>query len=165
MSQQPFYISQATCLLCKWQGLESECGRRAGEFAKVYLVCPSCFKHRTRHRTNYACVVTHNVHAECGKWHPENTPCHKPRLASPNLPRPVEKAREWTELVEPRVGEINGLPSFRGTMTHVSEMLCRVRLQDGREVEAHKDWFIVDKAEKEAKPTKKSQAKLIADLI
>lgn len=160
-----FYISHATCLLCKWHGLESECSKRTGEFARIFLVCPSCFKHRTRHRTNNACIVTYPVHAECGKWHAEGTPCGQTRVASANLPRPVEKAREWTPCKELLVGEINGLPTFRGTMTHTSEMLCRVRLQDGRDVEAHKDWFVVDKAEKEPRQTQKSQRQVIADLI
>ena len=60
-----------------------------------------------------------------------------------------------------KLGEINGIPSFRGTMQAWNDKgRCLVRLATGRLVLCSKDSFIEDKPEKEDKVKALSPAKI-----
>ena len=51
-------------------------------------------------------------------------------------------------LTEPRAGEINGLPNFRGLLVATNGILCYLETETGRLFEGHIDWFVPDQKDR-----------------
>lgn len=67
----------------------------------------------------------------------------------------------WHVLNEQPIGQINGLETVRGKMVAISDKgLCLIETGDGGCVQGHKDWFIADAVEREAKEPKTLESRL-----
>ena len=75
--------------------------------------------------------------------------------------------KNWRMLPEEkrRVGEINGLSKFRGTVYATNGILCAIVDDTGTCQIGHIDWFVNDKKTKSGKPARPTESEQLARLI